>query len=64
MYAKTVGRLLGARSKADPNETLLADNDLTISSPDQHSEDVVDAATAVNENAETRKRKAKSKGKK
>lgn len=63
-YSKTMGRMLGAKSGADPNEQLLADNDLTVDNPNGHPDEVLESASSVNPNAEARKRKSKAKSRK
>ena len=60
-YSKTAGRLLGSKSGVRPDEPLLQNGDITISSPQDHADEVIDAATSPNQNAEFRKRKLKAK---
>ena len=64
-YNQVAGRVMKSSSKANPDEPLLQNGDITITRPEDHANQVIEDASAANPNAEARKRKAKSgKGKK
>lgn len=61
IYSRTVGRALGSMSGVSANEQILENADIMVNDPSQHEQEVLDKATSINANAETRKRKTKAK---